>query len=137
MDISKVQAYAANALRRLNRKKTNSKTYVSDESPETTESNEAHPTDEVSITTASNLFVLQDQILSKMNKGTAYAHRLLSDLEELQHKILDNALTQDDIDSARQHLAEHPHLEGVEELNRIIDDIELRLKVELAKLEYA
>ncbi|HVA12261.1 MAG TPA: flagellar assembly protein FliX [Stellaceae bacterium] len=88
-------------------------------------------------TTVDNLFMLQEvsDSLTGRRRAVQRGNRLLDRLDDIRLGLLTGSLSRGQLESLRQLSREQVDLAGDPELAAILDEIELRVAVELAKLD--
>jgi hypothetical protein len=79
----------------------------------------------------------QDDVTERRRRATRRSNTLLDHLEGIRLAILSGGVTQSQVAGLAQTLREHRDAVDDPALNAILDDVELRAEVELAKLERA
>jgi len=89
------------------------------------------------LTAVNSLLALQEMPTSRegRSKGLARAEDLLSDLEIIRHGLLAGQIPQSKLKNILSIVSQERGLPQDPALEQILDDVELRVKVELAKLE--
>jgi hypothetical protein len=92
------------------------------------------------ITTVDNLFLLQevpDELTGRRRKAMQRGNSMLDRLDDLRIALLTGSLPRGQLEALRHLARNQVDLTGDPELAAIVDDIELRVAVELAKLDAA
>ena len=92
-----------------------------------------------SIATVGALLALQgeDDIAERRKRATRRSTNLLDQLEGIRLAILGEGVSREQVARLSQSLREHRDVVDDPALNALLDDVELRAEVELAKLERA
>ncbi len=109
-------------------------------SSETSETTTTNATSDVAATSAlSNLLALQEISEEDVHRRKLMQHgnNMLDSLEKLRRQVLGGAVSQHTLQDISRQLSIHKQTVMDPKLTEIIEDIELRTAVELAKLEMA
>jgi hypothetical protein len=92
-----------------------------------------------SIANVGALLALQgeDDVVERRRRATRRSSTLLDQLDEIRVAILGGGVSRDQVARLSQTLREHRDAVDDPALNALLDDVELRAEVELAKLERA
>jgi Class II flagellar assembly regulator len=103
----------------------------------TTSVNRAAPT--AGLTNIGALLALQgeDDVQERRRRATRRSNSLLDQLDGIRLAILDGGVSREQVAALATTLREHRDAVDDPGLNAILDDVELRAEVELAKLERA